>query len=97
MYFNSLIRVNSRKARKSGYLPVNLTGEELAGLFASHDQCCDLCGRAENESSKVLCIDHDHDTGEFRGWLCYQCNVGIGKLGDSLRGLLQAVEYLRGG
>lgn len=38
--------------------------------------------------------DHDHDTGEFRGWLCKKCNTGMGALGDNLESVLRAVQYL---
>tara|TARA_A100001234_G_scaffold53415_1_gene45504 strand:- start:2973 stop:3500 length:528 start_codon:yes stop_codon:yes gene_type:complete len=38
--------------------------------------------------------DHDHDTGEFRGWLCKKCNTGMGALGDDLESMLRAVQYL---
>lgn len=54
-------------------------------------ECCECC---ENKASR-LCIDHDHETGKFRGWLCVCCNSGIGKLGDTLQGLMNAVEYLK--
>jgi hypothetical protein len=39
-------------------------------------------------------FDHDHDTKQFRGWLCHQCNAGIGLLGDGFIGLLRAIDYL---
>ena len=39
-------------------------------------------------------FDHDHTTDTFRGWLCKQCNVGIGQLGDDLEGVMRAVKYL---
>lgn len=51
---------------------------------------CEICG-----SVKGLCYDHDHTTMEFRGVLCRKCNRSIGQLGDSLDGLLKAVNYLR--
>ena len=51
---------------------------------------CEICG-----SAKGLCYDHDHVTMEFRGVLCRKCNRSIGQLGDSLDGLLKAVNYLR--
>jgi len=39
-------------------------------------------------------LDHDHKTGDFRGWLCRNCNQGIGKLGDNTEGLQRAINYL---
>ena len=39
--------------------------------------------------------DHDHKTGVFRGWLCVPCNTAIGKLGDAVVGLEQAITYLQ--
>ena len=44
--------------------------------------------------AQMMCFDHDPDTNKFRGWLCQNCNTGIGKLGDNLEGLLEAVRYL---
>jgi hypothetical protein len=52
---------------------------------------CDCCGKY----SKSLECDHDHKTHKFRGWICKNCNSGIGKLGDDIKGLEQAKEYLR--
>jgi hypothetical protein len=52
---------------------------------------CECCG----VETKRLKLDHDHLTNEFRGWLCNSCTTGIGRLGDSLEGLLKAVEYLK--
>ncbi len=40
-------------------------------------------------------FDHCHETNQYRGWLCSNCNVGIGKLGDNIEGLLRAVDYLK--
>lgn len=51
-------------------------------------ECCKKRGR--------LVADHDHATGKFRGRLCYSCNTGIGKLGDSIQSLERALEYLEG-
>ena len=42
-------------------------------------------------------MDHDHITGEFRGWLCSRCNLMLGNTGDSvvlLQGLLTYVEAM---
>ena len=55
------------------------------------DSKCQRC-RAHTK----LHLDHDHDTGVFRGWLCLNCNMGLGKFGDSREGLLTAVAYFDG-
>jgi Recombination endonuclease VII len=54
---------------------------------------CEICGKPEQDGNH-LAVDHDHDTDEFRGWLCRSCNTSIGKLGDNLKGLFKAVDYL---
>lgn len=51
---------------------------------------CDNCGK----TSSRLSLDHCHDTGEFRGWLCQPCNTSIGVLGDDIDSLKKAVAYL---
>ena len=28
-------------------------------------------------------LDHDHETGQFRGYLCKRCNTGTGLIGDN--------------
>ena len=52
---------------------------------------CDLCSKAVH---KYWQLDHCHETGEFRGWLCIGCNTGLGGIGDSLESALNALKYL---
>lgn len=49
---------------------------------------CEKCG----EKAKLV-LDHDHETHEFRGWLCNYCNLGIAWLGDTKEGLQDGIEY----
>jgi hypothetical protein len=53
---------------------------------------CELCGRPPKKRN--LCLDHCHETGQFRGWLCHKCNLGIAALGDSREGLERALAYI---
>ena len=53
---------------------------------------CECCGKPVYRN---WLLDHCHDTGDFRGWLCKQCNTGLGNLGDNLQSLQLAVEYLQ--
>jgi hypothetical protein len=54
---------------------------------------CECCGLLRGK--KRLHNDHDHKQKKFRGWLCSNCNTGIGLLGDSLAGLAKATNYLK--
>lgn len=59
---------------------------------------CQICGvglPSSNLKKKMIAIDHDHSTGLVRGILCTGCNTAIGKLGDSVEGLMRAVHYLQ--
>jgi hypothetical protein len=53
--------------------------------------CCDICGSTEAK----LVPDHNHETFQFRGWLCQKCNRGLGLLGDSRTSIQTAYEYLK--
>lgn len=39
-------------------------------------------------------VDHDHETGQVRGLLCDFHNQALGRFGDSVAGLLEALTYL---
>jgi hypothetical protein len=53
---------------------------------------CEACSRPRGETR--LHLDHDHVTGVFRGWLCRQCNLGLGLLGDNKERVLKILNYL---
>lgn len=55
------------------------------------DSCCELCKRPVES----LHADHDPMTERFRGWLCFHCNTGLGKLGDNMSGVQAALDYLK--
>lgn len=46
---------------------------------------CEACS-LPNIQGQGMHEDHDHVTGKFRAWLCYRCNVFLGKIGDSPEG-----------
>ena len=52
-------------------------------------EVCDCCHK-----NKKLQMDHTHGTTNVRGWLCTNCNTGIGAVGDTLEGVLRAAIYL---
>lgn len=52
---------------------------------------CGCCGK----HTEKLVPDHDDKNNKFRGWICENCNTGIGKLGDDIGGLQIAIDYLK--
>ena len=57
---------------------------------------CDCCGKEPDPNSfrNKLQLDHNHLTGEFRGWICDNCNVSLSRAGDSLNGVRKLEKYL---
>jgi hypothetical protein len=70
----------------------NITPEELVDRFERQECCCAICKKEITITDSA--IDHNHDTGEFRGVLCKQCNRALGMFGDSPETLNNAIEYL---
>lgn len=63
------------------------------------DDRCEICGRTPEEASpggryKRLALDHCHETGRLRGFLCLPCNGGLGVLGDRAERVRSALRYL---
>ena len=81
------------KAKAAGYAPPPLEDDCPSRPV---DGRCQSCGRTPRHArfGETLCLDHDHRTGKFRGWICDQCNRGIGLLGDLPGGVMGAHEYL---
>ena len=55
---------------------------------------CEACHKPPSGRYKSLCLEHNHTTGAFRGWLCHRCNSALGLLGDSAQGVLQLLAFL---
>lgn len=65
---------------------------QFAKLRIEANDRCQICD--EPQTSKLGAVDHDHQTGEARGYLCFDCNSAIGKLGDTVKGVQRALDYL---
>ncbi len=72
--------------------------EEYDALFLNQNGKCAICDQPEttrqNGSERFLAVDHDHDTGQIRGLLCFGCNCAIGNFKDSPRILRKALDYV---
>lgn len=54
---------------------------------------CDNCNKPVT-TSRTIQLDHCHKTGCFRGWICKECNISLGNLGDNIEGMFRTVHYL---
>lgn len=73
----------------------NMTLEEYNVMSEAQEHKCYICGKPEmNNKNKVLCVDHNHETGAIRGLLCGLCNTGLGNFLDKKERLIKAIKYL---
>lgn len=56
------------------------------------DGGCQICG-GKNKDKKLF-RDHCHKLKKDRGWLCRQCNIGLGHFRDNPNFLNAAIKYL---
>lgn len=74
--------------------------EEYTAILAAQGGVCLICKvpiQPPNTRCKTgarACLDHCHDTGRIRGFLCHKCNLGIGMFYDRPELVLAAYEYL---
>lgn len=73
-----------------------LTVDQYEDEKARTGGLCEICGAVPTKNGQPIepAIDHDHETGEYRGLLCNTHNFGLGLFGDSVDLLLAAVSYL---
>lgn len=85
----------ARRKCKPCYIASSLLVRDLKKVhpYPGDNPVCDCCG--VKSSNEILNLDHCHITKKFRGYLCRNCNVGIGSLGDDIEGLERALTYLR--
>ncbi len=71
-----------------------ITFQQFTLMMELQNGVCAICKQPESRNQR-LCVDHNHDTGEVRGLLCFACNAGIGFLQDSSDVLEKAKQYLK--
>ncbi len=51
---------------------------------------CPICGKHVEK----WILDHCHETGRFRAYICDSCNLGLGKFNDDVEIIKKAIAYL---
>lgn len=74
-------------------------GKDVLQMFNDQGGLCKICGKEGFKMHKSkkhgLNLDHCHTTGKIRGWLCDNCNRGLGLFKDDIANLERAIEYLK--
>lgn len=83
---------NKRDYHQYNCLKYGITSQDYLKILQAQNGGCAICGKPANR--RKLDIDHCHLTGRVRGLLCPDCNIGIGRLGDSTEHLKKALIYL---
>ncbi len=85
----------SRKMTKRKHLLrtlYNMSLVEYQQMFDAQGGACAIC--YSTQSSKLLAVDHCHETGKIRGLLCSKCNMMLGQVNDDSATLRSAANYL---
>ena len=84
-----------KEADRRSYLrrKYGISVEQYDELFETQEGRCAICG-SEPTPGISLHVDHDHETGERRGLLCFKCNNALGDFNDDTGQLIRAVAYL---
>jgi hypothetical protein len=70
--------------------------------YPDEKHMCPVCNKREGEvkwktqkNRRVWCLDHDHKTDKFRGWICFRCNIAVGQVKDCSDTAYRLYEYLK--
>jgi hypothetical protein len=83
-----LVRQRGRAKNLQKY---GLSEATFGALLASQGRVCAVCRLPDRD----WVVDHNHDSGEVRGVLCRQCNMGLGCFRDTPAFLAGAIDYLQ--
>ena len=85
---------NKNKSRDTKYKKkFGISLDEVTNILTLQNNKCDIC-KVPIEMGPKTHLDHDHKTGQVRGFLCQKCNHGLGLFNDSQEFLKSALLYL---
>lgn len=97
---NHSIRITTdptyKNQKRSNYIKhkFGITLEEYTTKLKEQQCSCAICGIKLPLSGHITHLDHDHNTGTIRSFLCTNCNRGLGHFQDNKEFLMSAIKYL---
>lgn len=74
-----------------------ITSEDYDALFAKQGYVCAICSAPYSNSTKKFPVDHDHNSGQARGIICWRCNTALDAIGNTKESVHKFLDYLEGG
>lgn len=72
-----------------------ITKDEYLSMLEAQGGVCGVCGEPETrKGGEFLCVDHDHESLQVRGLLCFRCNSALGLLQEDIEVVRQLCLYL---
>lgn len=95
--------VNKHRKRRNNRLlrEHNISIEQYEEMLSGQNGVCAICFNPEKQirkgiiNQRGLVVDHDHNTGNVRGLLCYPCNMALGLAKDDKHILARMILYLK--
>lgn len=83
-YKNNIKKINIRRN-------INKKKRRESKAGRPKPEICEACNQPHNK----IVFDHCHTNGHFRGWICDDCNVALGRVKDNIDTLLKLAKYLQ--
>ena len=83
--------LNVRRAVKRK-IDFGMSKDQYGQMLIDQDNLCAIC---KKESGWEAAVDHCHNTGEIRGLLCRNCNLGLGGFKDNIETIRKAIKYVK--
>lgn len=85
-----------KRGKRNGWLKRahGITLQQYEDKLVAQGSKCAICDIALLSAGPLTHLDHCHQTGKLRDFLCTNCNRGLGHFKDSVKNLEKAVQYL---
>lgn len=83
--FAGLLSSARSDSRRGGYAPPFASPEDIVEIWNRQEGRCAITGRPLDLLGRGTHLDHDHETGEVRGFVLHDVNVIEGRLKDFTR------------
>lgn len=94
-YYNKSNNRKNWQRNHSYQKKYGITIEKYNKMYEEQKGRCYLCDIHQDDLTKKLAVDHNHETGQIRKLLCFNCNHGIGAFKENINTIERALNYLK--